>query len=152
VAEPATEFLAEHPRLYLTSVQTSSSAGRGGFLNMVVCLALALVASARNYRRLDSEGSRRRIRWVLAGLAVALIPFNVLNLARGEARHRPDPLVSARDDVRNGSQLPSAAVYGRKIQLAGCSRQSPQLGHPRRVNGASDMRPCRRRGSRGHGF
>ncbi len=83
VFAPATQFLAQHPRLYLTSVQTSSSAGRGAFLNMVACLGLALVASARHYRRLDSEGSRRRIRWVVAGLAVALIPFIALNLARG---------------------------------------------------------------------
>ncbi|HYM21740.1 MAG TPA: protein kinase [Vicinamibacterales bacterium] len=83
VFAPATQFLAAHPRLYLTSVQINSSAGRGGFLYMVVCLALALVASARNYRRLESEGSRRRIRWVVAGLAVSLIPFIALNLARG---------------------------------------------------------------------
>jgi len=83
VFEPATQFLAEHPRLYLTSVQTSSSAGRGGFLYMVVCLVLALVASARNYRRLDSEDGRRRVRWVVAGLTLALIPFIVLTLSRG---------------------------------------------------------------------
>src|SRR5438874_4687163 len=60
------QFLAKHPRLYLTAVMTNSSAGRGGFVYMVVCLALALVASARNYRRPDSKDSRRRIRWVLA--------------------------------------------------------------------------------------
>ena len=82
VFEPATQFLAQHPRLYLTAVETSSSAGRGVFLFMVVCVALALVASARNYRRLDSEGSRRRIRWVIAGLMVALIPFIVISFAR----------------------------------------------------------------------
>jgi hypothetical protein len=83
VFEPATQFLAEHPRLYLASVQTNSSAGRGGFLYMTACLVLALVASSRNYRRLDSEGSRRRVRWVIAALAVALIPFIALTLARG---------------------------------------------------------------------
>ena len=82
VFEPATQFLAAHPRLYLASVMTSSSAGRGGFLYQGVCLVLALVASARNYRRLASEGSRRRIRWVLAGLTVALVPFIVLTLSR----------------------------------------------------------------------
>src|SRR5712691_2598799 len=83
VFEPATQFLAAHPRLYLTSVQTNSSAGRGGFLYMVGCLVLALVASARNYRRLDSEDGRRRVRWVVAGLTLALIPFIVLTLSRG---------------------------------------------------------------------
>src|SRR5262252_2468784 len=82
VFEPATQFLSEHPRLYLTAVMTDSSAGRGGFLFMVVCLTLALVASARNYWRLDSEDSRRRIRWVVAGLSLALIPFIVLQAGR----------------------------------------------------------------------
>ena len=81
VFDPATTFLAKHPRLYLNSVAISGSAGRGGFLFMVVCLALALVAGARNYRRLDSEDSRRRIRWVLAGLTVALVPFITLTFA-----------------------------------------------------------------------
>src|SRR5262249_52386919 len=51
VFEPATDFLAAHPRLYLTSVLTASSAGRGGFFYQGICLVLALVASARNYRR-----------------------------------------------------------------------------------------------------
>ena len=82
VFEPATQFLAEHPRVYLTAVMTNSSAGRGGFQYMGVCLALALVASARNYRRLDSADSRRRIRWVLAGLTLALIPFIALTFGR----------------------------------------------------------------------
>jgi tRNA A-37 threonylcarbamoyl transferase component Bud32 len=81
VFDAATGFLSEHPRLYLTSVQISGSDGRGLFLFMVVCLALALVASARNYRRLDREDSRRRIRWVLAGLTIGLIPFIVLTFA-----------------------------------------------------------------------
>jgi GAF domain-containing protein len=83
VFEPATRFLAERPRLYLTAVQTDSSAGRGGFLYMAVCLVLALVVSARNYRRLDSEDGRRRVRWVIAGLTLALIPSIALSLARG---------------------------------------------------------------------
>ncbi len=81
VSEPATQFLAAHPRVYLTAVMTNSSAGRLGFVFQMVCLVLALVASARNYRRLDSEDSRRRIRWVLAGLALALIPYMGLTLA-----------------------------------------------------------------------
>jgi tRNA A-37 threonylcarbamoyl transferase component Bud32 len=81
VFNASTGFLVEHPRLYLASAQISGSSGRGLFLFMVVCLALALVASARNYRRLDAEDSRRRIRWVLAGLTVGLIPFIVLTFA-----------------------------------------------------------------------
>jgi hypothetical protein len=81
VFNASTGFLVEHPRLYLVSAQISGSNGRGLFLFMVVCLALALVASARNYRRLEGEDSRRRIRWVLAGLTVALIPFIVLTFA-----------------------------------------------------------------------
>ena len=83
VFEPATDFLAAHPRLYLTSVMTSSSAGKGGFFYTAGCLLLALVASARNYRRLGSQSSRRRVRWVITGLTVALVPFIVLSLARG---------------------------------------------------------------------
>jgi eukaryotic-like serine/threonine-protein kinase len=83
VFEPATQFLAEHRHLYLTAAMTSGSAGRGASLYMVLCLVLALIASARKYRRLDSEDSRRRVRWVHAGLTVALIPFIVITLARG---------------------------------------------------------------------
>jgi eukaryotic-like serine/threonine-protein kinase len=81
VFDPATQFLADHPRLYLTAAQINGSAARGGFLFMVVCLALALLAAARNYRRLESEGGRRRIRWVLAGVSVSLIPFIGLTFA-----------------------------------------------------------------------
>jgi hypothetical protein len=81
VFDAATGFLLEHPRLYLTSARISGSSGRGMFLFMVVCLALALIASARHYRRLDREDSRRRIPWVLAGLAVGVIPFIVLTFA-----------------------------------------------------------------------
>ena len=36
---------------------------------------------ARNYWRLESVDSRRRIRWVVAALTVALIPFSMLTFA-----------------------------------------------------------------------
>ncbi len=81
VFDPATAFLARHPRLYLASAWIAGSSGPGLFLFMVSCLALALVASARTYRRLESKDSRRRVRWVLAGLTLALIPFIVLTFA-----------------------------------------------------------------------
>jgi len=39
------------------------------------CLVLAMVVTARNYRRLPVPDSRRRIRLVVAGLLTAVIPY-----------------------------------------------------------------------------
>ena len=72
VAERATRFLASHPVLYLTAAQMTR---RAIFVYVVVCLTLALIVTARNYQRLHDAGSRRRIRWVVAALMIALIPY-----------------------------------------------------------------------------
>ena len=62
------------------SVMTNSSAGRGGFFYMVVCLLLALVASARNYRRLDSGRQPPPHPMGARGADARAVPFIVLLL------------------------------------------------------------------------
>ena len=47
---------------------------------MVVCFVLSLVVTARNYRRLPDPDSRRRIKWVIAGAMIAVIPFVGIHL------------------------------------------------------------------------
>lgn len=73
-----TQWLVEHPSLYLTGVSVNARWGWGYFM---FCLAMAMVVTARNYRRLDSPDSRRRIRLVVAGLMVALVPFALVTFA-----------------------------------------------------------------------
>jgi hypothetical protein len=75
VSESATNFLAAHPSLYLTACQIS---GRPVYVYTVVCFVLSLVVTARNYRRLPDPDSRRRIRLVIAGAMIAVIPFVTL--------------------------------------------------------------------------
>ena len=73
-----TQWLVDHPSLYLTSVNVHA---RWGYSYYMLTLVLAMVVTARNYRRLDSPDSRRRVRLVVAGLMVALVPFAVVTLA-----------------------------------------------------------------------
>src|SRR5215471_15600555 len=68
----ATRFLVAHPSLYLTARQVM---GRPRYVYLVACLVLSLAVAARNYRRLRDPDSRRRIRWVIVGMTVAVIPF-----------------------------------------------------------------------------
>jgi hypothetical protein len=72
----ATQFLVDHPSLYLTAVVVSLRAGWAFFLT---CLLLAMAVTARNYRHLRDADSRRRIRWVVAGLVASFVPFIVTN-------------------------------------------------------------------------
>ena len=76
VNERTTGFLVEHPSLYLTAVAITLHAGWAFFLT---CLALAMAVTARNYRNLRDADSRRRIRWVVAGLVGSFVPFMVTN-------------------------------------------------------------------------
>src|SRR5215813_10521477 len=68
----ATRFLVAHPSLYLIARQVM---GRPRYVYLVACLVLSLAVAARNYRRLRDPDSRRRIRWVIAGTTIAVIPF-----------------------------------------------------------------------------
>jgi serine/threonine protein kinase len=74
----ATRFLVAHPSLYLTARQVM---GRPRYVYMIVCFMLALAVAARNYRRLPDPDSRRRIRWVIAGAMIAVIPFLAVQFA-----------------------------------------------------------------------
>jgi hypothetical protein len=75
VSEGATRFMAAHPSLYLTACQIS---GRPVYVYTVVCFVLSLVVTARNYRHLPDPDSRRRIRLVIGGTMIAVIPFVAL--------------------------------------------------------------------------
>jgi hypothetical protein len=48
---------------------------------MVICFVLAIVLTARNYHHMRDRDSRRRIRLVVAGVMIALIPFVGLTFA-----------------------------------------------------------------------
>jgi GAF domain-containing protein len=73
-----TQWLVDHPSLYLTGVSVNA---RWGWGYLMFCLVMAMVVTARNYRRLDSPDSRRRIRLVVAGMMTALVPFALVTLA-----------------------------------------------------------------------
>ena len=72
-AEGISRFLVAHPWLYLTAARLD----RAVYAYMGVCLMLALVVAARNYRHLPDPGSRRRIRWVMASLVTACGPVGI---------------------------------------------------------------------------
>jgi GAF domain-containing protein len=78
VSEGATSFMVAHPSLYLTACQITF---RPLFIYIIVCFLLSLVVTARNYQRLCDPGSRRRIRLVVAGMTVAVVPFVGLTFA-----------------------------------------------------------------------
>ena len=74
----ATQFLVDHPSLSLIG---SRLGARESYLFWMLCVVLAMVVTARNCRRLDTPDSRRRIRLVVAGLMIALIPFALVTFA-----------------------------------------------------------------------
>ena len=78
VSDGATRFIVAPPSLYMSACQVSS---RPVAVYVVVCFVLSLVVTARSYRRLPDPDSRRRIKWVIAGAMIAVIPFVVLHLA-----------------------------------------------------------------------
>lgn len=78
VSESATSFMVAHPWLYLTACQVS---GRPFYVYTIVCFVLSVVVVARNYRRLPDPDSRRRIKWVIAGVMTAVFPFVGMQLA-----------------------------------------------------------------------
>jgi eukaryotic-like serine/threonine-protein kinase len=92
VAEGVNAWLASHPRLFLAEMQV-----REGFryLYMIACLLLALASLAITYRRLESADGRRRIRWIVAGLAVAVVPFGIITFAARVTGWLSDPTYRA---------------------------------------------------------
>jgi eukaryotic-like serine/threonine-protein kinase len=90
-APRVTQFLVDHPTLYLTADRVNTGLGWGYF---IACLVLAMVVTARNYGRQPDPDSRRRIRLVVAALMTALIPFAAVTFAYriagvlGEATYR----------------------------------------------------------------
>jgi len=78
VGGPATQFLVDHPSLYLTATVVTQ---RAGWAFLLTCLLLAMAVTARNYRHLRDVDSRRRIRWVVAGIVASFVPFIVANSA-----------------------------------------------------------------------
>src|SRR5262249_15090924 len=75
VTPPLSQFLVSHPTLFLSAVQLSA---QPVFAYIGACLLLAMVAAARNYRRLADSDSRRRIRLVVAGLMAGCVPYVVI--------------------------------------------------------------------------
>ena len=78
VWDGATQFLVAHPSLYLTARQVMD---RPRFVYMIVCFMLAVVVTVCNYRRMPDPDGRRRIRWVIAGAMIAVIPFIAVQFA-----------------------------------------------------------------------
>jgi hypothetical protein len=78
VSESATSFMVAHPWLYLTACRIAS---RPFYVYTVVCFVLSVVVAARNYRSLPDPDSRRRIKWVIAGVMIAVVPFVGMQLA-----------------------------------------------------------------------
>ncbi|MGH9760678.1 MAG: PDZ domain-containing protein, partial [Blastocatellia bacterium] len=77
VSDAATRFMVSQRWLYLTAWQVST--GPLGFY-AIACFVLALAVTARNYRRLPGPDSRRRMKLVIAGAMIALIPFVLIHL------------------------------------------------------------------------
>ena len=73
-----TRFLFAHAGLFPAACYVINN---GLFVYMVICFVLAIVLTARNYHHLRDRDSRRRIRLVVAGVMIALIPFVGLTFA-----------------------------------------------------------------------
>jgi hypothetical protein len=78
VSEAATNFMAAHPSIYINACLVS---GRPFYVYTIVCFVLSVVVTARNYQRLPDPDSRRRIKWVIAGVMTAVVPFVGMQLA-----------------------------------------------------------------------
>jgi hypothetical protein len=72
VSERATRFMVAHPSFFAAAVAIASAPL---YIFMGACLMLALVVAVRNYRSLSDPDSRRRIRWVLAAMAIGVVPY-----------------------------------------------------------------------------
>jgi len=78
ISDSATRFIQAHPLLFTGSCYVINS---GLFPYMIICFVLTLIVIVRNYHHLRDRDSRRRIRWVVAGVIIALIPFVGLTFA-----------------------------------------------------------------------
>src|SRR5262249_32824530 len=75
---PVPDFLAAHPTLYLPAAQLRQ---RPLGVYFLLCLVLSVTVTTRNYRRLQDPGSHRRIRWVVASLLIACVPYSAIIFA-----------------------------------------------------------------------
>ena len=78
VWDGATQFLVAHPSLYLTTRQVMD---RPRYVYTIVCFMLAFAVAVRNYKHLPDPDSRRRIRWVIGGAIIAVVPFLAVQFA-----------------------------------------------------------------------
>jgi tRNA A-37 threonylcarbamoyl transferase component Bud32 len=78
IAESVSRFILAHPPLFAASCYIINF---GSFPYIIICFVLTLIVIMHNYHRLRDRDSRRRIKWVVAGVIIALIPFVALNFA-----------------------------------------------------------------------
>jgi tRNA A-37 threonylcarbamoyl transferase component Bud32 len=76
VSGRATRFWIAHSSLLWTAYDWLPI-----YAYIIACLLLTLAVAVRNYWRLPDPGSRRRIRWVIAGSSIAVIPVAGMQLA-----------------------------------------------------------------------
>ena len=78
ISESVTGFILAHPLLFTGCCYVINS---WLFPYLSMCFLLTLIVIVRNYHHLRDRDSRRRIRWVVAGVIIALVPFVGLTLA-----------------------------------------------------------------------
>src|SRR5215510_7676101 len=78
IFEGVSRFVLTHPPLFAAGCYIINS---WLFPYIIICFVLTLIVIVRNYRHLRDRDSRRRIRWVVAGVIIALIPFVGLTFA-----------------------------------------------------------------------
>jgi len=78
VADSQIDFITRHPRTYLLAARLTAAPWS---LYGTICLSIATIAAARNYRTQADPDSRRRIRWVIAAAVFSLVPFIALTIA-----------------------------------------------------------------------
>jgi hypothetical protein len=77
-SESVTRFLLGHTTFLMTELYVVNF---GMYVYIVFCFVATLVVTMRNYHRLRDRDSRRRIRWIVVGVSIALIPFVGLTCA-----------------------------------------------------------------------
>src|SRR5262245_15593522 len=78
IGEGVSRFILTHPPLFTAGCYIINF---WMFPYIIICFVLTLIVIVRNYRHLRDRDSRRRIRWVVAGVIIALVPFVGLTFA-----------------------------------------------------------------------